>query len=48
MEMIPLFLGHDPSIELPDLIILANLSFVGPMRSPRNDIGSSLVRSFSY
>jgi hypothetical protein len=48
MEMIPLFFGHDPSIQFPDLIILANLSLMGPMRSPRNDVGSSLVRSFSY
>jgi hypothetical protein len=48
VEMIPLFFGHDSSVQFPDLIILANLSFMGPMRSPRNNVGSSLVWSFSY
>lgn len=48
MQVIPLSLSHDSSIEFPNLIVLASLALVGPMRPSTDDIGGGLVRCLRY
>ncbi len=46
--MIPLLRGHDPSVKLADLVILASLALVGPVALAGDDVAGSLVRRFSH
>lgn len=46
VEMIPLFLGHDPRVKLADLSILARLAFMRPMTLAGDNIARGLVRQF--
>ena len=48
VQVIPLSLSHDSSIEFPNLIVLASLALVGPMRPSTDDVGGGLVGCFGY
>lgn len=43
VQVVSLGLGHDPSVQLPDLVVLASLAFVGPVTSSTDDIRCGLV-----
>lgn len=47
VKMISLSLGHDPSVQLSDLVVLASLTLVGPVTSSTDYVRGGLVRCLS-